>query len=141
MRRLTGSVVFALSLALIGAGCDSSSTNTPTTPTVPTLPTTESFTGSIAPGGAVTFSFIAISAGYVQATLSKLDPETQTEVELALGTWNGSSCALSITNPTATQGITVTGYANSAATLCVRMADAKATLTRSNAFEITVIHP
>jgi hypothetical protein len=141
MRRLTGSVVCVLSLALAGAGCDPSTTNTPTTPTLPTVPTTQSFTGPISPGGAVTYAFIATSAGYVQATIKTLTPNTAAEVELALGTWNGSVCGLTVVNPAASQGITVTAYANSAATLCVRMADAKGTLTGPNTFEITVVHP
>jgi hypothetical protein len=141
MRKLSGSVAFVLSLALAGAGCDPQTTNTPTTPTTPTVPTTETFTGSIGPTGAVTFPFIAKAAGYVQASIKTLNPELTAELELGLGTWNGAACGLTVVNPAASQGITVTAYANTAAQLCVRMADAKAVLTQSNTFEITVVHP
>ena len=140
MRRLSGSVAFVLSLALAGAGCDKTPSTT-TTPTTPTTPTTESFTGTIQVNGAVTFSFVATATGYIQATIKTLSPDTSAQLELALGTWNGTSCGLAVSNPSATQGITVTAYANSASALCVRMADAKAQLTQANTFEITVVHP
>ncbi len=139
MRRLTGSVVLVLSLALAGAGCDPKTTTTPTTPTVPTAPTTESFTGTITVNGAVTFSFISL-AGYVTATIKTLTPDTDLKIGLALGTWNGVTCQVVLANDAAGQAISVTGAVASASALCVRIYDV-GTLTQPNSFEITVVHP
>jgi hypothetical protein len=139
MRRLTGSVVFALLAAVAGAGCDSQTTTT-TTPTTPTTPITESFTGSITVTGAVAYPFSVSAAGYVQASLKTLTPETAAQIGLALGTWSGTTCNVVLANDTAAAGLTVTGYANSASILCVRIYDV-GQLTQTNTFEITVSHP
>jgi hypothetical protein len=140
MRRLTGSVVFVLAVAIAGAGCDPQTTNTPTTPTTPTNPTTESFTGSVTVNGAVTFPFISTASGYVQATLKTLAPDVDIKIGLALGTWNGIICQVILANDVTTPGITVTGSVAAAAPLCVRIYDV-GQLTQPNTFEITVIHP
>lgn len=140
MRRLSGSVAFVLALAVAGAGCDPQTTNTPTTPTTPVPPTTESFTGSVGINGAVSYGFTVLAAGYVQATLKTLAPDTDQKIGLALGTWNGLVCQVVLPNDGAAQGITVTGYANSASVLCVRIYDV-GNLTQVNNFEITVVHP
>lgn len=139
MQNLKGSVVAALCLALAGLGCSAQTTTTPTTPTT-TTNTTESFTGSLSMNGAVSFAFSVSATGYVTANLKKLSPDVSTPVGLALGTWNGLTCQVVITNDTAVQASTVTGYANSATSLCVRLFDV-GQLTRTNTFEITVVHP
>jgi hypothetical protein len=140
MRRMNGGVAFVLALALAGAGCDPKTTNTPTTPTTPTDPTTESFSGTVGINAAVTFSFAVLREGYVTATIKTLAPETEAKIGLALGTWNGQTCQLVLTNDTATQSRTVTGYANGVSALCVRIYDV-GSLTQVNNFEITVVHP
>ena len=140
MRRLTGSVVLVLSLAVSATGCDPKTTTTPTLPTVPSVPVTESFTGTLTVNGAVTFAFLVKESGYAQATLKTFSPDTALNVGLALGTWNGITCQVILANDLASQAITVTGAVASAAALCVRIYDV-GQLTRPNTFEITVVHP
>jgi hypothetical protein len=138
MRTASGGV-FVLVLALGVAGCDPQTTTTPTQPT-PSPPVTESFAGSVTVNGAATFSFVSLSSGYVQATLKTLSPELESRIGLALGTWNGVTCQMILTNDDAGQNVTVTGSVAAAAALCVRIYDV-GQLTQTNAFEITVIHP
>jgi hypothetical protein len=106
----------------------------------PTVPVTESFSGTLTVSGAQTFVFQALGAGIVQATIKTFGPEVEMKVGLAIGTFNGVTCAQVLTNDGARQGITVTGSVASAAALCVRLYDV-GELTQTNTFEITVIHP
>jgi len=140
MRRLTVGCLVAVTLGLVSAGCD----NVPTTPTVPDVNVdvvTETFAGTIGPNGAQTFTFSTGSSGFLTANLRVFAPETDLTVGLAIGTFNGITCQSIITNDTAVQGQSVAGNASAAGTLCVRISDARATLTQTNAFEIVVIHP
>ena len=140
MRRLTVGCLVALTVGLVSAGCD----NVPNTPTTPTLTPdniTETFAGTIGPNGAQTFTFGTTSSGFLTATLKALAPETDLTVGLAIGTFNGVTCQSVITNDTALAGQAVTGNASAAGTLCVRIYDARQTLTQTNLFEIVVVHP
>lgn len=80
MRRslLSGSFVAAV-LAVVGAGC-SSSTTTPTTPTTPSA-VTETFTGTLTVNGSVTFPYVVAQAGSTNATIKSLDPVASVTVK------------------------------------------------------------
>jgi len=60
---------------------------------------------------------------------------------MALGTFNGVSCQHQIANDALNVGQAVTGNASGAGNLCVRIFDARATVTQLNTFEIVVVHP
>jgi hypothetical protein len=140
MRRLTVGCLVALTVGLVSAGCD----NVPSTPTTPTGPAetiTETFVGTVGPNGAQTFTFQTTSQGFLTATLTAFAPDTGLTVGLAIGTFNGITCQSIITNDTAQQNATVTGNASAAGSLCVRIYDARQTLTQTNLFEIVVVHP
>jgi hypothetical protein len=142
MQRLSGRVVLSLALALAVAGCDTQDpTTTPTTPTTTTPTVTETFAGTLSPGGAATFPFGTDASGVVTARLAKLSPEDTKLVGLALGTWNGATCQVLLTNDQATQGVTVTGNVSGAGALCVRIYDSASQLTQANTFQLSVIHP
>jgi hypothetical protein len=72
MRRSLGLAIVGV-LALTAAACGSD--NTPTTPTTPApAPGTDTFTGTLAPGGTVMHSFTASAAGPVVVTLTGAGP-------------------------------------------------------------------
>ncbi len=134
-------LVFAVSLAAAGASaCDGGETTTPTTPTTPTTTVTETFAGSIAVNGAASFTFPTGGAGSVTATLRAITPVSTIQLSLALGTWNGVSCQVILTNDRATTGAIVRGEVSGAGTLCVRIADI-GQATGTTGFEIVVVHP
>jgi len=141
MRRLIPGLLTAL-LAVSVAACGSSDPITPTTPT-PTTPVatvTETFTGTLTVNGAVTFPFTATTGGTITATLSSLLPDGTIPVGLSIGTWTGSACQVAVANDAATQTAVVTGTAQSAVNLCVRIYDVgKATGPMD--FSIAIVHP
>ena len=128
-----------LPLALLAGACGDNTT-TPTTPTAPTL-TTETFTGTVNINGAVTHSFAATSTGTVTATLTSMSPDSTLTIGLAMGTWNGATCAIVLANDKAVRTSVVTGTLSSVAgNLCVRIFDVGG-ITEPTAYEVTVIHP
>ena len=140
MRRSIGGVVLVLAMAIAGAGCDPDEPNTPTTPTIPLDPVTETFTGTINTNGAVTYFFTARGAGIVSANLRSLTPGNLVVVSLALGTWNGQVCQVTLANDSALMGSTVTGAVSGVGTICVRLSDI-GQITELQTFEIVVLHP
>lgn len=140
MRRVTGGLIVALGLTVAVAGCDPNiTTPTPTPTSNPVI--TESFSGTIGPGGAATFSFSTAASGFLTATLKSLTPDSTIEIGLALGTFNGVTCQLTITNDKALVGQAVSGSASGAGGICVRIYDANNKITTTNTFEIVVVHP
>jgi hypothetical protein len=140
MRRVTRAVILALGAAVGAAACDPKVTPTDTT-TAPSPSITESFSGSITLNGAVSFFFATNASGFVTATIRTLSPDDTMQVGLALGTWNGITCATTISNERAGQGLGVTGSVSGAGNLCVRIFDANATIVTPSQFEIVVQHP
>ena len=142
MRRSLVYGLLALACVAFGASaCEDTVPATPTTPTNPTL-TTETFSGQLTVNGAQTFSFSVAVAGALTATLKTVSPDITVAVGLALGTFNGTSCAIvsGLFNDNALQGAVITGLAGGAGTLCVRVSDV-GKLVDSLSFEIVVVHP
>jgi hypothetical protein len=141
MRRSIAGTVGLLAVAvMLTAGCDNDGdeTPTPTTPT-PTL-TTDTFTGELRVNGAITHTFNTAVAGDVTLTLKTLAPEGSPTVGLALGTFNGSTCAVVIDNTNAAPSAVVFGRVSGLGSLCARVYDA-GKLTDTVTYEITVVHP
>ena len=132
-------LTFVTVLTLASTACDSGE-NTPTTPTTPGPTITETFAGTVTQNGAATFTFNTTVQGIVTATLRSIAPVSTAQVGLALGTWNGVTCAVVLTNDRITQGLAVTGQVNAAGSLCVRIYDV-GQLTETSTFEIVVVHP
>ena len=140
MRRVTFLPLTLMAvLTLASMACDSGE-NTPTTPTTPGPTITETFAGTVTQNGAATFTFNTSVSGIVTATLKSIGPVTTAQVGLALGTWNGVTCAVVLTNDRITTGLAVTGQVNAAGSLCVRIYDV-GQLTETSTFEIVVVHP
>ena len=140
MRRVTFLPLTLMAvLALAGIACDSGE-NTPTTPTTPGPTITETFAGTVTQNGAATFTFNTSVSGIVTATLKSIAPVATAQIGLALGTWNGVTCAVVLTNDRITAGLAVTGQVNAAGSLCVRIYDV-GQLTETSTFEVVVVHP
>jgi hypothetical protein len=132
-------LTFVAVLTLATVACDSGET-TPTTPTTPGPTITETFAGTVTQNGAATFTFNTSVSGLVTATLKSIAPVTTAQVGLALGTWNGVTCAVVLANDRITAGLAVTGQVNAAGSLCVRIYDV-GQLTETSTFEVVVVHP
>jgi hypothetical protein len=128
-------------LVLLTAAC-SSSTPTTTTPT-PTTPTsiTDTFAGTLTKNGGQQYPFAVPAAGTVTATLVSISPDTATVLGLALGTWNGTSCALLLTDDNATQGTVITGNVSAAGNLCVRVYDSQGSVVNPETYTVNANHP
>jgi hypothetical protein len=144
MRRVIPGLLL-LALVTGVAGCnDSNNVTTPTTTTTTTTTptTTETFNGTLNMNGAQTFPFTAGAAGTVTATLTTVGPDATVAIGLALGSWTGSACQVSIANDPAVQGAPVPGTVTAAAALCARVYDTgKVTAAQPVTFTVTVTHP
>jgi hypothetical protein len=131
--------VLCLSLAVLGAGCGDTEELPPPTDPTPTEITEPPFTGTLTINGGVTQPFNTTGPGTVTAVISSLQPSTN--VGVALGTWNGTSCQLreGLFNDNAGVGGGVAGLANAAGSLCVRVYDV-GQLTGPVTFSVTIKH-
>lgn len=127
--------------ALATSGCGTTTT-TPTTPTATSPSITEIFTGRVTQNGSVSFPFIVTTGGGLSLTLQSLDPDPTgtAAVGISLGTWNGTVCAVTLSNDNASTGSVVLGTAAGAGSLCARVADSTGTLTAPITFSIAIVH-
>ena len=145
MHRLSLCGALCLAVALIGAaGCDDDTGLPPVIPT-PIEITEPPFTGTLVINGGVTTPFVVTLPGTVTAILDSLapNPDSALTVGLALGTWNGTSCAVQMLeglfNDNTGVGSGIAGQANAAGNLCVRIAD-NGKLTEPVTFSVTIKH-
>lgn len=138
MRRL--SLAFLSLTCLAAAGCKDPLASL-VAPTV-SVTVTESFTGTLTLNGATSHPFTVTSTGggEVTATLKAVGPDSAAVVGLGLGTWNGSSCQIIITNDRAVQTSSILGRATSTGSLCVRLFDV-GQIGGPVDYEIEVVHP
>jgi hypothetical protein len=129
-----------MALAASAVACDDAGPTTPTdtTPVVVTL--TETFSGILSRNGAITFPFTAAAAGTATASLAAVGPDKTIPLGFAMGTWNGSSCHLVISNDNALEFTTLTGSIGSSGQLCLRISDIGRVATTAT-FTLTVTHP
>ena len=127
--------------ALLAASCDNDPVG-PSDPADTPIELTEVFSGTVTVNGAVTTPFTVTRAGRVTARLTSLSTPEAT-VGVSLGTWNGQSCTLIITNDNATVASTttfpVTGQASTIGAFCVRIYDV-GKLTGPVDYEVAVTH-
>jgi hypothetical protein len=135
LRRLI--VATVLVAAGLAAGCGDDA-EPPTEPEAP-VQVTETFTGTVTVNGAFTHPFTVNRAGTVTAQLTALSPDDTVTVGLSLGTWNGVSCQIVITNDTAKLASNVIGNANAPGSLCVRVFDVGGLSTGTN-YDLKVDH-
>jgi len=129
--------VRALSLLLLPlfAACGSDTT-TVVAPTPVSI--TETFAGTLNRNGGTTYP-VVVGQGQVTVTLNTLTPDNTIAIGLALGTWNGVSCAITITNDKALPGVSVVGSVNTVGSVCVRVYDV-GNVANPLTYEVKVVH-
>ena len=138
-RALALVLVVAVMTGLAGCGDD----NSPTTPSNPNQ-TTEVFEGTLTTNGAFTHQFSTSGAGTVTATLTNIATETggvAPVVGLSVGSFALNSCSAAVSNDLSFTGTVVTGSAQGALRLCVRIYDSQGRITETVNYTITVRHP
>jgi hypothetical protein len=138
LRGIARGIVLAALAALAGA-CGS--TTTVVAPTPVTI--TETYSGTLIPASAGTFTFTTLTGGSVVSTLTALGPDSTKTVGLSLGSFNGVVCTVLLDNPSASQGFSFNATTSSIGTYCVRVYDNGSTTTDGvpYTFTITVAHP
>ncbi len=113
----------------------------PRHPTPPAPTVTETFSGTIAVNGAMTFTFSTPRGRSPGRPRSRRSPPTpRFPSASASARWNGTTCQVTLANDTALQGTTILGNINGAGIFCARIYDA-GKLVEATSFEFTVTHP
>jgi len=130
-------------LAALAAVTACSDTTTPVAP-APTI-ITETYSGTLIPASAGTFSFTTLTGGAVTATLTTLGPDNTKTVGFSLGTYLTATktCTVIMDNSQATQAFVFNANTSSIGVYCVRIYDNGATTTDNvpYTYTITVTHP
>ncbi len=132
--------VAIVALATGAAACDDPGPTAPIidTPVVETI--TETYSGTLARNGAVTFPFAVSAAGAATASLAGILPDNTVALGFSMGTWNGTTCNTVISNDNAREFTQLVGSAGSAGALCLRIHDV-GRLSNPVTFTLTVVHP
>ena len=137
MRRFPLAAIAAA--VLFSSACSNSPTAATTTTATTTITVTDTFSGTLSRNGASSYAFSVSAAGTVIATLTSV-AESTTVVGLSLGTWNGSSCSIVLSNDQAIQGTTIFGSVTAIGTLCARVYDVGKVGSPLD-YQISVTHP
>ena len=135
MRSLAALLVVALSTA-----CDDEGPTTPDDPDDDAPTFTETFSGSLAPNGALTFPFNAFARGTATATIASITPDNTVTLGLSMGTWANNACSIVISRDNAFEFAQITGSIGTAGALCLRVYDV-GRLTTTTKFTVSVVHP
>jgi hypothetical protein len=144
--------VYALLLtaALSGASCSSDDPDPGPSAPAP-VEIIESVTGTLTVNGAATHSFVVERVGDITAVLLTVTadpvPDPTPALSIALGTWNGVSCAIAVANDKATPVAggtpaainSVIGRATVVGNFCLRVVD-PGTLTRAVSYDVQLRH-
>jgi hypothetical protein len=105
---------------------------------------TETFTGSLAPGGYNSHPFIVSVSGTVTMTLTAVAPDSAMQLGFDIGTWDGTTChvVFGTGSRTAVQGYQFAGSAI-VANFCARIYDAQNLIPVDSTvtYSMTVTHP
>jgi len=106
----------------------------------PNTPSSDSFSGSLAPGGAVVFTFSVAAAGIVDVKLTSVSPSTTSPLGLGVGPSSNGACTVTNSTSSAVAGSAaqLTASANPG-TYCVRVSDA-GSLTATSTVTVNVAH-
>jgi ABC-type phosphate transport system substrate-binding protein len=139
--RRIGGVGLAVALALVSASCGSSS-STPTTTTPTVARTTDTFSGTVAVGGADFHSFPIAASGIVDVTLTTATPPSTIVMGLSVGLPGDGRCvalAGGSTTTAAGAAVQLSGMA-SPGTLCADVYDI-GNQSAPVSYTLTVTHP
>jgi hypothetical protein len=133
----------ALVLALMAAGCDNSNQDSITPSPTPVPLTTETFMGTVDPGGLAFHPFTVAQQGEVDITLTAAGPPVTISMGLGIGTPTGSTCSLNIQGGMVpAQASTVPQLVGTAAagSFCVAVYDI-GNQAATVSYTVTVAHP
>src|SRR3954452_18326720 len=118
LRGIARGIVLVALAALAGA-CGS--TTTPTTPTV--IAITDTYSGTLIPASAGTFSFTTLTGGAVVATVTAIGPDNNKTIGFTLGTFHAPAniCTVILDNSAAIEGFSFNASTSSIGTYCVRV--------------------
>jgi hypothetical protein len=134
------STALLLASLLSGAACTNPFDNS-SSPSTPGGPTTDTFNGSLAQGGSVTFTYTVATAGSVAVTLTTVTPSTTIGLGLGMGTSNGGTCTVTNSTSSAVAGSSPQLSATeNPGTYCVRVSDS-GNLATASTVTVTVAHP
>jgi hypothetical protein len=135
--RLVVTLAMTLTLAMAVAGCDWF--NNDSSPSSTTA-NTETFSGSLAQGGSVMFTFTVAKSGAVNVTLTSLTPSSSAGVGLGVGTPSGTTCTVTASTSSAVAGSTAQlTSTETPGSYCVKVSDAGG-LTAPATVTVTVSH-
>ena len=134
-----------IALILCAGGCKGSSTSPSTTTDPGAAPTTiEDFSGTLAVGGSVFYSFTIGARGKANLTLNSVggtDVPSTIQVGLAIGQPSGTACSTGTPTTTAAgPGPQVTGGPFDPGVYCADISDI-GNLAATATFDITIAHP
>jgi hypothetical protein len=136
--RIATRIAFALVALLTATACHNTTTPAATTPTVSR--TTDTFTGTVAVGGADTHSFTVAATGNVDVTLTSATPSVVMGVSVGTpGTDRCIAVAGGSTQTAAGSSVQLSGIA-SPGTMCVDVHDAGGQPAPVS-YTVTVTHP
>ncbi|HUL74632.1 MAG TPA: hypothetical protein VLT86_16095 [Vicinamibacterales bacterium] len=143
MRQSSGRFVTIISLVAAFMAPTACGSNTiSNVPTTPVNPTTDTFAGTLTVNGAVTHTFVVLTAGTITATLTTVGPDSTTPIGISIGNWSGTTCSVGqgLFQDHAVQGAILTATVSLPGTLCLRVYD-PGTLTDSATYSVDVVHP
>ena len=137
---MIGAVSRGLTALALGAALTACGGATPTSTGAAALQT-ETFNGTLVPGGSVIFPFTATATGAVAATLTTLSPQSTITVGFGIGQPSSGACLLLTGGYSETEkvGVSLTDTVANGS-YCVEVYDI-GNVSTSNAFTITVTHP
>jgi hypothetical protein len=117
-------VSIAVAATSCGGSSSDSSLSSVTTPTATQI--TEAFSGTIVQNGTAIHPFsVKVSGGLLQAGYTSIAPATVTALGMGIGTWDGTTCSLNISqNDVARSGNTALSGTANAGNFCIRVYDA-----------------
>ena len=132
-----GSLLLVALLASAVAGCSNS--NTVTGPTEPVL-TTDTFTGTLSPGGTNYHTLIA-RTGDVVLTVTSIAPDPTVKIGVGFGVYSVLTCTPVMTNGSATVGTQLLGVTTATTSLCIAVYDPGTIPTGGTlTYQLTVSH-
>lgn len=140
LRRFVFGLLPFAALTLAAAGCSNTDDNVLGSVTGPAT-AIDTFSGTLSVNGAKTFPFVVQAPGPISAIVTSLSPDSTQLIGVALGTWNGSSCQIVLSNDSSLVQTTVSGQAAALGNFCVRIYDSTGVLPQVESFVVEVTHP
>jgi hypothetical protein len=144
MKLLAAAQLTIVSVTLLGSIACGAKTPTEPTPTPP-APVyelkTETFSGNVKTGGAVSFPFTVVNPGDIQVSITAMAPTSTLAMGIALGYWETATltCVEQLRTTTATINVAFAATPSSPGEYCVGIFDT-GNVTVASDFTLSVTH-